>query len=144
MPNRRGQLLAIKLRALVGEHLGRTIDEIPEPFGDGSALLVDGAAWVLVDGTAGRSLGGALAWAIRHDATSLDLIADSDTGLLARRAERFSFPIVVWYPVERSLLPAVAEPLPVEPPAVPAHLDVREMIEGAGATPHRRTRRRHR
>jgi hypothetical protein len=97
-------------------------------------VAVDGAAWVLVDGDARRALGGALAWAIRHDATSLDLIADSATGLLARRAERFAFPIAVWYPVERSLLPAVAEPLPVEPAPAPAHLDVRDVIEQSGAT----------
>ena len=41
---------------------------------------------MLVEGAAHRSLGGALAWAVRRDATSLSLIADSDTGLLARRA----------------------------------------------------------
>ena len=61
-----------------------------------------------------------LAWALRHDATTLDLIAESHTGLLARRAERFSFPVSVWYPVERALLPAVAEPLAAPPPTRPA------------------------
>ena len=134
MSNRRSELLAIKLRALVAEHLGHAVDALPEPVANGSAVVVDGAAWVLVDGDARRALGGAIAWAIRHDATSLDLIADSATGLLARRAERFAFPIAVWYPVERSLLPAVAEPLPVEPAPAPAHLDVRDVIEQSGAT----------
>ncbi len=133
-PNRRSQLLAIKLRALVAEHLGRPLVELAEPASGGSAMVVDGAAWVLVDGDASRALGGALAWAIRHDATSLDVIAESDTGLLARRAERFAFPIAVWYPIERSLLPAVAEALPPEPAATPAHLEVRDIIEGSGAT----------
>ena len=132
--NRRRQLLAIKLRALVAEHLGRAVDDVPEPVAGGSAVVVDGAAWFLVDGDARRALGGAIAWAIRHDATSLDLIAESATGLLARRAERFAFPVAVWYPVDRSLLPAVAEPLPVEPAALPAHLDVRDVIEASGAT----------
>jgi len=132
--DRRSQLLAIKLRALVHEHLGRAVDELPEPIAGGSAVVVDGAAWFLVDGDAHRALGGAIAWAIRHGATSLDLIAESATGLLARRAERFAFPVAVWYPVERSLLPAVAEPLPVEPAAAPAHLGVREVIEASGAT----------
>ena len=83
--NRRSQLLAIKLRALVAEHLGRPIDDVPEPVAGGSAVVVDGAAWFLVDGDARRALGGAIAWAIRHDASSLDLIAESATGLLARR-----------------------------------------------------------
>ncbi len=132
--NRRAQLLGIKLGVLVAEHLGRAVDQVPEPIANGSAMVVDGAAWVLIDGPAGRSLGGALAWAIRHDATSLDLIAESDTGLLARRAERFALPIVVWYPVERTLLPAVAEPLTPPRDAAPVHLAVREMIEGSGAT----------
>ena len=81
---------------------------------------------------------------MRHGATSLDLIAESHTGLLARRAERFSFPIAVWYPVERTLLPAVAEPLPAPPPTAAAHLEVRDVIEGAGATLDGRTRRGHR
>ncbi|MET0909468.1 MAG: hypothetical protein ABWZ99_08360 [Ilumatobacteraceae bacterium] len=134
MSNRRGQLLAVKLRALVAEHLGRAVDDTPEPLAGGSAVVVDGAAWVLIDGDASRSLGGAIAWAIRRGATSLDLIAESATGLLARRAERFTFPVAVWYPVERALLPALAEPLPVEPAAAPSHLVVRDVIEGSGAT----------
>ncbi|MET0661895.1 MAG: hypothetical protein ABWZ42_02065, partial [Ilumatobacteraceae bacterium] len=131
---RRSQLLAIKLRALVAEHVGRAVDDLPQPVAGGSAVVVDGAAWFLVDGDARRALGGAIAWAIRHGASSLDLIAESATGLLARRAERFAFPVTVWYPVDRSLLPAVAEPLPVEPAASPAHLDVRGVIEASGAT----------
>jgi len=131
--SRRGELLAIKLRALVSEHQGQPIDAIPGGFANGAALVVDGRAWVLIDGDGDRALGPALAWAIRHEATSLDLIAESHTGLLARRAERFSFPITVWYPVERALLPALAEPLTASPDAQPAHLEVRGVIEGAGA-----------
>ncbi|MET0911176.1 MAG: hypothetical protein ABWZ99_17060 [Ilumatobacteraceae bacterium] len=132
--SRRGELLAIKLRALVSDHLGERIAAEPGGFANGAALVVDSRAWVLVDGDAERSLGPALAWAIRHGATSLDLIAESHTGLLARRAERFSYPIVVWYPVERTLLPAVAEPLPTPPAAPAAHLEVRGVIDEAGAT----------
>jgi hypothetical protein len=126
-------LLAIKLRALVSEHQGRPVDAIPGGFANGAALVVDGRAWVLIDGEADRALGPALAWAIRHGATSLDLIAESHTGLLARRAERFSIPITVWYPVERALLPALAEPLAAAPEARATHLEVRDVIEGAGA-----------
>ena len=79
-------------------------------------MVVDGAAWFLVDGDARRALGGAIAWAIRHDATSLDLIAESATGLLARRAERFAFPVAVWYPVDRSLPPRSPNRFPSNPP----------------------------
>lgn len=131
--SRRGELLSVKLRALVAEHLGRPIAVEAGGLANGAALVVDGQAWVLIDGDASRSLGQALAWAVRHEATSLDLIAESHTGLLARRAERFHFPIAVWYPVDRSLLPAVAEPLPPPPEAPDAHLGVRDVIEAAGA-----------
>jgi hypothetical protein len=134
--SRRGELLSVKLRALVSDHLAVPIAAESEPggFANGAALVVDGRAWVLIDGDAHRSLGPALAWTIRHGATSLDLIAESHTGLLARRAERFSFPIVVWYPVERTLLPAVPETVVRPPAANPVHLQVRDVIEGAGAT----------
>ena len=132
--SRRGELLAVKLRVLVSDHLGHPVEAGPGGFANGAALVTEGRAWVLVDGEAERSLGQALAWSLRHGATSLGLIAETHTGLLARRAERFTFPIVVWYPVERTLVPAVAEPLP-PPPTVPAaHLEMAEVIEGAGAT----------
>lgn len=133
---RRSRLLGVKLRALVAEHLGREFDGETGPFPNGAAMVVDGAAWVVVDGPASRSLGGALAWAIRHGATSLDLIAESDTGLLARRAERFRFPITVWFSQDRSLLPAVSEPLPESRPAAPEHVALFELIEASGATPN--------
>jgi hypothetical protein len=132
--SRRGELLAIKLRALVSEHVGERIVAEPGGFANGAAFVADATAWVLVDGDAGRSLGQALAWAIRHQATSLQLIAESHTGLLARRAERFSFPISVWYPVERTLLPAVPEPLPTPPAAPATQLAVRGVIDDSGAT----------
>jgi hypothetical protein len=131
---RRSRLLGIKLRALVGDHIGG-IEAEPQHFPSGSALVVDGAAWVLVDGPAARSLGPALAWALRAGATSLHIVADHDTGLLARRAIRFRFPIRVWFAEGRVLLPAVAEPLAVPPAALPEHLELVATIEAAGATP---------
>jgi hypothetical protein len=132
--DRRSRLLGIKLRALVGEHLGRSVESEPEGIPRGAALADDGAAWVLVDGPAARSLGAALAWSIRHDATSLHLVAEHDTGLLARRAQRFAFPITVWYPQDRVLLPVVAEPLVGSPAPLPEHLELVPVIEAAGAT----------
>lgn len=133
---RRRRLLGLKLRALVAEHLERPIDDEPVGFPNGAALLVDRAAWVLVDGAADRSLGGALAWAVRHGATTLDLVADADTGLLARRAQRLDLPVSVWFAQDRSLLRAVAEPLPepLEPPI--DHLELATVIKAAGATPN--------
>lgn len=134
---RRSRLLGIQLRALVGDHLGRDDLNIePGTFPRGAALVVDDTAWVLIDGPAGRSLGGALAWAIRHDARQLAIVATSDTGTLARRAQRFSFPIAVWFAQERVLLPAVVEPLPAAAAATVEHLDLAAIIESSGATPN--------
>lgn len=131
---RRSRLLGIQLRALVAEHLGDPdLETEPGGFPHGAALTVDGSAWVLIDGPAGRSLGGALAWAVRHAATELHVIATADTGSLARRAERFAFPISVWFAQERTLLPAVGEPLVVSPSASAEHLDVSSLIEAGGA-----------
>ncbi len=132
--DRRSRLLGIKLRALVGEHLGQSVDAESSGFPSGAALSHDGSAWVLVEGPAARSLGAALAWAVRHDATSLHLVAEQDTGLLARRAQRLSFPVSVWFPEERTLLPVVAEPLADPAKPSPDHLELVSVIEAAGAT----------
>jgi len=135
--DRRSRLLGVKLRALVAAHLGRgSLDVEPGSFPHGAALVVDDAAWVLVDGPAAGSLGGALAWAIRNGAASLDLVAEADTGLLARRARRLSFPVRVWFAEERTLLPAVPEPLAPPSPPSSEHLELVAVIREAGATPN--------
>lgn len=131
---RRSRLLGIKLRALVAEHLGTSVEGELIAYPNGAGLLVGDVAWVLIDGPADRSLGGALAVAIRNGATSLQLIAEADTGLLARRAARFAFPVEMWFAQDRTLLPAVAEPLTPPPAALPEHLALIDVIEAAGAT----------
>lgn len=130
---RRSRLLGIKLRALVADQGGGDVD--PVLFPGGSAAITDGTAWVLIDGPASRSLGPALGWAVRQGATSLELLAAEDTGQLARRAGALSFPVAVWFVEDRTVLPAVAEPLPValDPPA--DHLALIPLIEAAGAVP---------
>ena len=134
--DRRSRLLGIKLRALVGDHLGRVIESQTEGFPSGAALCDDAVAWVLVEGPAARSLGPALAWAIRRGATSLQLVVERDTGLIARRAQHLEFPVTVWYPQERLLLPVIAEPLEPPPTPQPEHLEFVGVIEAAGATPN--------
>ncbi|HSL74186.1 MAG TPA: hypothetical protein VK853_06955 [Ilumatobacteraceae bacterium] len=136
--DRRSRLLGVKLRALVGEHLGR---EPVDPadvgtFPSGAALVVDGAGWVLVEGNASRSLGGALAWALRQGATALNVVAESDTGLLARRAAHLTFPVSIWFAQDRTLLAAVPEPLADSSPPSDDHLALVEVIAAAGATPN--------
>jgi hypothetical protein len=133
---RRSRLLGIKLRALVADHLARPVDVEPVTYPSGAAIVVDGAAWVLVDGPAARSLGPALAWAIRRGASSLSIVADVDAGTLARRAARLDLPVSVWFPEGRVLLPVVPEPLPALPTPLDEHLALVPMIEAAGATPN--------
>lgn len=135
---RRSQLNVIKLRALVRDHLG--LDEIvptadDDGFGGGAALLRDGFAWVLLDERPERGLGAALAWAVRRNAAELNILADLGTGTLARRSQGFAAPINVWHVEGRTLLPAVAEPLPVAPPVPAEHLLWTDVIADGGATP---------
>ena len=142
-PTRRSQLNAVKLRALVREHLGVDDSGLPADagqFGGGAALLTGTApggtvAWVLLDERPERGLGAALAWALRRDAVELHVVADQSTGTLARRAKGFAYPISVWHVEGRNLLPAVAEPLPMVP-SVPAEHEIwTEAIVAGGALP---------
>ena len=119
-PSRRAQLLAIKLRALVTGLLGPNLAggttasataDTSASFGRGAAMVVDGVAWVLLDDQPERGLGAALAWAVKQpDAHSLAVMAETATGVLARRATLFEWPITVLKIVGRNLLPATAEP----------------------------------
>ncbi len=145
-------MLTIKLKALVREHLGHLGHELvattggsdadganraaapPNMFGRGAALIVDGAAWILLDEPSERGLGPALAWVSRQpDIGSLSIIAESATGVLARRAPLFTLPVSVWQVTDRTLSRAVPESY--QPPAVvdPAHEVWREVIEQGGA-----------
>lgn len=134
-PQRHQQLLAIKLRALVRDHVGADVDSAPEPIGIGAALVHGDTAWVLADADPGRALGPALAWAWRRHAGRVAILAEEATGTLARRAGGFAAPIEVWHVEGRTLLPAVAEPLAAEPDADPAHLALVELIAAGGADP---------
>ena len=90
---------------------------------------------MLVEDDPARGLGPALAWALRQGASGLQLVAERETGLLARRAEAFSLPIAVWRAEQRQLIRAAAEPLVPPPPAAPAHLALVPTIEAGGAVP---------
>lgn len=132
---RRSKLLGTKLAALVSGHLGHDVAAPTTGFPNGAAIIDGRTAWVLVDGEASRSLGGALSWAVRQSATSLNLVADSDAGLLARRSERLTIPTTVWRSEQRSLLPVIAEPLAELPTPSSTHLNLISVIEEAGASP---------
>ncbi|MEY3478135.1 MAG: hypothetical protein RL415_398 [Actinomycetota bacterium] len=74
---------------------GRSDVEVSE-FGQAVGLVVDDCAWVLVTGRYERSLGPALMWALRKNATSLKLLLSERAGELARIATHFDFAIEVF------------------------------------------------
>lgn len=64
---RRSRLLSVKLAALVRSVRPEVADALRvEPCALGTSLISDDDIWILVDGDAKRSLGPALAWALRH------------------------------------------------------------------------------
>ncbi len=136
-PDRRAALVSMKLGALVREHAGAADPDavVVTGFGGGAAAMVGDAAWVLLDDRPERGLGAALAWAVRHDATSVHLLADRATGLLARRAEGVALPVHVAHVEGRALVPAIAEALVPEPPAAAAHRQLVDAIAAGGAVP---------
>jgi len=134
-PSRLARLNAIKLAALVRDHLGGEPALSPSEFPAGAALTCGTAAWVLLADQPERGLGAAIAWGIRKQCTEVHVVAESSTGLLARRAAGFRMPVTVWHAEGRALLPAVPEPLP-QPPDVPvAHREFADTIAAAGAEP---------
>lgn len=134
--DRRSRLRALKLAALVNEHVGAEVATTPGTFPPGAALTTtDGAAWTLLEDDPERGLGRALAWAVRHDAADLNVLASRGTGVLARRAEHVEMPVAVWHVEERALLPAVAEPPSPEVAPTAAHFAFVPTIEQAGAEP---------
>ncbi len=133
---RRSRLNGLKLRALVRDHLAdQTVVEASQTFGAGAALLHLGEAWVLLDDRPASRLGAALAWALRSGAVALNVVAESGTGVLARRAAEFAFPIFVWHAEGRTLLPAIAEPALESLPAPRSHERFRSLIVEGGAVP---------
>jgi hypothetical protein len=134
-PARRAALVGAQLSALVADQAIELVVR-PTPLGGGSAALdAQGTAWVLTVDQPERGLGPALAWAIRRDASALHLIAPSATGLLARRAAAITMPVRVSHLEGRSLLDAVAEPLPSSADVPSAHLAFEADIVAGGAIP---------
>jgi len=135
-PARLARLNAVKLQALVRDHVGgEQTFELGE-LSAGAALLNGPDAWVLLADRPERGLGGAIGWAVRRGAERLHVVADTATGTLARRARGFSLPIEVWHADGRSLLPAVREPLPISEQAQDRHRELVPVMVVAGAVPH--------
>jgi hypothetical protein len=133
-PARRSALLGLKLGALVRDHAGEG-SVVAGVMVGGAALVRDGEAWVLADEHPARALGPALAWMRQHGVSALHVLAESDTGLLARRAQAFAVPVEVLHVSGRSLAPAEASPLPVPPSLDPDLAALAGLIVEGGAEP---------
>jgi hypothetical protein len=111
---------------------GRSDVEVSE-FGKAVGLVIDDVAWVLVTGNYERSLGPALMWALRKNATSLKLLLNERAGELARIATHFDFAIEVFEldaaGVARAAAPKSAEKIEVSV----ADEMYAEFIKSAGA-----------
>lgn len=132
-PARRDQLRAMKLAVLIRDQWNDTASAAT--FALGAAACVGGVGWVLLEERQSSGLGPALAWAVRAGIDRLHVLAETGTGTIARRASSFTLPIEVWYVVERTLLPAVAEPLAPRPPVPADHEKFRSLIIEGGAAP---------
>ena len=132
----REQLLAVKLAALVRAHHAPTKVALqPGEFGGGAALMMNGAAWVLLDDRPERGLGPALAWALRQDATEVNILAEHAAGQLARRAVGWTPPVHIWQVNDRALQSAEPEALPAAIPLARAHAELEPLIREGGAEP---------
>jgi hypothetical protein len=134
-PSRRARLNAIKLTTLVRDHLGGEPILSAGEFSGGAALFHGRHAWLLLDHDPERGLGAAVGWALRHDALAVHVVADSATGLLARRAAGFAVSVSVWRVEGRLLLAAAAEPLEPSTASPEHHHQFIATMVDAGAEP---------
>ncbi|MFM8266811.1 MAG: hypothetical protein ACKOA2_02180 [Ilumatobacteraceae bacterium] len=130
-PLRTAALRHAKLVALVGDHTGASPRDVE--FAGGAAVAHGDEIFVLAADR--RLLGGALVIAARRSAPRLHVVAESEAGILARRAPHWSLPVEVWEPDGRTLRSAtpVDAPAPVALPS--AHGQFVEVIAAAGADP---------
>jgi hypothetical protein len=134
-PTRHAALVAAQLVALMADQ-GVAPTSAPAALGTGSAAIDgEGTAWVLAGDRPERSLGAALAWAVRRDASAVHLVSSAGTGLLVRRAASLVLPVGVSHLEGRTLIDAVAEPLPDAITVSAAHAALAADIVAGGAVP---------
>jgi len=136
---RHQRLLAIALTALVAEHAGerfRNASVVPMAFG---AAVSDGSheAWVILDvrdREPASLLGAVMAWALRSEIHSLNILTDVASQTLTRRAAGWDIDVAVWLRDGRSLSLLTPEPLVPASPPDPRHMGFVELISSSGAT----------
>ncbi len=123
------RMAQMRLRAIAGAHAESEVSE----FGQAVGLVTDNVAWVLVTSRHERSLGPALIWALRNNATALKLFTDENAGDLARIATYFEFAIEV-FAVDSSGTAQLTMPTQVEKLEVGIADEMfAEFIKSAGA-----------
>jgi hypothetical protein len=142
MAGRRDLLLQAKLKALVRSRWGDVVDSLTptedKGFPGGAALHDPGTgnAWVLAEDDPARSLGGAVVWADRRQATQLHLLVNAAGATLARRAAHLDRTISIWTIRRTELVPAEAGPPPAPTPNDHLSADLepfQALFERAGA-----------
>lgn len=133
--DRKARLFALKLHALIVENFAGTSTNVSEvvSLSTGAAVKAGDEVFVLVDERHERGLGMSLAWAAKHGAGRLHVLAERGTGTLARRAAEFTMDIDVWHVDQRSVIPAIATPLTPEARAPETHMSFVDTIADAGA-----------
>jgi len=132
--SRRSRLIGIKLLALVSDEIGRT-PGAPVEFAPGAALSDGDEAWVFLDDRPGERLGASIAWAVRAGAQRLNVVSEEGGGVLARRADEFEMPIMVWEAEGRTLSRVSPAELAPAAPASDRHEALRALIVEGGAEP---------
>lgn len=122
---------------------GATPVGAPQPLGGGAATMVEGGgAWVLVQRDAERALGAALAWSVRHGATSTTCVVDvgrdgrpqrDAAGLVAAKAAAMSAPPTVLLLARTGIEVAAPSVLPSHVPAVASALASLRLDDAAAA-----------
>lgn len=135
--DRKQQLNAVKLASLLKSDRGIDSSGLaPDPaFNRGVACTLNGSAWIYITDDSARALGASLAWVeTKHpDAREVNIVLESEAGLVARRARCFSRRINVFAVHGTSLVEAEPTSIGVPAEAKGAHLALRTLIEDGGA-----------
>ena len=136
--NSRVDVDALRLRSLVASHQTRQGLKVTElansEFSLGSAGIVGASGWVLALRTPMRGLGPALLWMNKHNLSEVNVVVESDAGVIARRASLFDLQIKVWLLVGNEIVVASASPIELHAVVPEHHFKFAELIERSGAT----------
>ena len=136
--NSRVDIDALRLRSLVASHQARQGLKVTElsdsEFSLGAAGIVGTSGWVFVSSSPIRGLGPALLWMNKHNLREVNVVVESDAGVMARRASLFDLHIKVWTLVGNEIVAASASPIELHAVVPEHHFIFAQLIESSGAT----------